>query len=200
MKRSSRYMVSLLLALGVYILLHFTLKIPPFIPMIVGILVYAISMGTLKRKEDVPVFLADGVTKQQVEEIIRTGKKKVRRIRDIAVRIQKKEIKEQVERICSTADAIFEDFKQDPADVKVARKFLSYYLDTTESILKKYVKLSNKNMETEDVKEALERVENVLDKIESTFKKQLEKLLENDVLNLDVEISLLEKTMKSEGI
>jgi 5-bromo-4-chloroindolyl phosphate hydrolysis protein len=45
-----------------------------------------------------------------------------------------------------------------------------------------------------------QKVESLLSTIKQAFDKQLAKLLEDDVMDLDVEISVLEKTMKSEGL
>ena len=47
--------------------------------------------------------------------------------------------------------------------------------------------------------ESIAKVEKMLPDVKETFRRQLAALLENDLLDLNVEISLLDKTMKMDG-
>ncbi|NLY17950.1 MAG: 5-bromo-4-chloroindolyl phosphate hydrolysis protein, partial [Clostridiaceae bacterium] len=95
---------------------------------------------------------------------------------------------------------IFDDFVRDPKDIKIARRFTLYYLDTTERIVTKYYQLSNVPYLSDDAKATLKNVESTLVMIKDTFRKQLKKLTENDVMDLDAEIKVLRNTIKQEGI
>lgn len=146
---------------------------------------------TISLGEVDPVYLKDAIGK---------ANKKISEIKSVSKTITGTEqLNHKIKKVITTAEAIVADFEQDPGDVKRARNFLNYYLDATIKILKsyhdigKYVQLDQKSRET------LLKVEKLLDQIGDAFEKQLNRLLENDVMNLDAEITLLEKTLKMEG-
>ena len=61
------------------------------------------------------------------------------------------------------------------------------------------MELSARKDKTKEIDDSLKRVEAMLDSIKDTYSKQLHNLLEDDLLDLNTEISVLEKTMKFEG-
>ncbi len=125
-------------------------------------------------------------------EKLKTVKNKIHLIRNNAVA-------QKVKNICKKGFEIFDYLKQHPEDFKKARQFINYYLDTTEKIVSQYVELSDKQRENKDLQETLEKVESVLDSIEATYEKQLQNLLEDDLLDLNTEIEVLKKTIQMEG-
>lgn len=145
-------------------------------------------------------FRLDGLNAESIRKTIDEGRKKVNLMRKYCLEINRAEVRKKVERICMVADNIFDDFGNDPKDIKAARKFLSYYLDAAINIIGKYTELSSKRVISEDVENSLSKVEEMLETLGDTFERQLKKLLEDDILDLDTEISLLEKTIKSEGL
>ena len=101
--------------------------------------------------------------------------------------------------ICRTGAEIFDYLGKNPGDIPKARQFINYYLDATEKIVKQYVELSGRKDKTKEIEDSLKRVEAMLDSIKETYSKQLHNLLEDDLLDLNTEITVLEKTMKFEG-
>jgi len=145
-------------------------------------------------------FVCEGITRGELKNIVRNGKAQVKRIEDIALNIMKHDVRIDILEICTTANDIFDDFVKDPKDIKAARRFILYYLDTTERIVSKYYQLSNAPYLSDEAKTTLKNVENTLGLIKDTFRKQLKKLTENDVLDLDAEVKVLQNTIKQEGI
>lgn len=102
--------------------------------------------------------------------------------------------------LCRTVDKILAEIRRDSDDLKRARQFLSYYLDSTITILEKYEKLIANPVRDEKIGASIERVEAMLDTIGKAFEKQLANLLSNDVMDLDAELALLENTINMEGL
>lgn len=204
MHKHLRTILSLLLAGGVFCLLHFLLHWFLWISIPLALISWPIIRLLLpKKKEYDPEeekLRISGLSKEKVAEVIDEGKKQVRGIRNGAQMISNLEAKKKVNEICDLAEKIFNNFREDPKDIKRARRFLNYYLDATEAVIVKYKNLSEKNMKSEEAKATLAKAEETLDLIARTFQKQLEKLLENDVMDLDVELDILKKTMKAEGV
>jgi 5-bromo-4-chloroindolyl phosphate hydrolysis protein len=140
-----------------------------------------------------------GISPEKLNNIIRNGRKKLRKIKKLAMGIDDGSVRGKILDIHEVARKIFENFKKDPKDVKYARQFLNYYLDTVIKIIIQYTDLLGKNISSDD-KETLKRAEEMLTVIEETFTKQLGKLYEDDFLDLDSELKVLEKTIKYDGV
>jgi 5-bromo-4-chloroindolyl phosphate hydrolysis protein len=153
-----------------------------------------------KRKPDADISLvSSGITPEMVAEALKEGRAQVADLRSIGLRVANPLVQFKVKQIADVADKILDDIKQDPADLKAARPFLNYYLDSTVKILERYAEISSKKVIDKDVAQSLKRVEDLLDAIRLSFHKQLAKLQENDMLDLDTEMSVLERTMKLDG-
>jgi len=144
--------------------------------------------------------VCDGITRGELRRIVRDGKEQVKRIEDIGLKVMKHDVRINILEICTAANDIFDDFVKDPNDINIARRFILYYLDTTERIVAKYYQLSKAPYLSDDAKKTLNNVESTLIMIKDTFRKQLKKLTENDVLDLDAEVKVLKNTIKQEGI
>ncbi|TFG63735.1 MAG: hypothetical protein E4H36_04875 [Spirochaetales bacterium] len=153
-----------------------------------------------KRKPDTMNIAVEGVTQTMIEEALKDGQEKLAKLRAYSAKIQHREIKDKTDSICNTTGKILDDIKKDPKDYRAARQFLNYYLDSTLKILKRYVEISSHGASSSDIQSVLKKVENTLTTIDSAFKKQLAKLMEDDVLDLDTEITVLKRTIEMEGL
>ena len=133
---------------------------------------------------------------ERVKEIIKDGMKKLSEIRQQSIHIKKNVVAFKIKDICKVGVEIFDVLKKNPNDARRAKQFINYYLDATVNIVKKYVELSRRKDQTEEVRNSLSEVENTLDSIKETYEKQLANLYEDDLLDLNTEISLLKRTMK----
>ena len=130
---------------------------------------------------------------------MKEGVEKLKNIRNNTRMITSNEIASKIQDICKTGFDIFDYIDKNPDDVSKARQFINYYLDATEKIVNRYVELSAKKEKTKEIEDSLKNVETILDSIKETYLKQLQNLLEDDLLDLNTEIKVLEKTMKYEG-
>lgn len=145
-------------------------------------------------------YIFEGMTRGEFNRIISDGRAQIKRIEDVALKIMKHDVRMNILEICTTATDIYDNFLKDPQDIREARRFILYYLDTTERIVTKYYQLSNAPYLSDEAKKTLKNVEQTLDMIKDTFRKQLKKLTENDILDLDAEVKVLQNTIKQEGI
>jgi len=109
-------------------------------------------------------------------------------------------LRQRVTKISNLADKIVLDLRQDPKDVRSARRFLDYYLDATLTVIQRYAELAQKGSMSPEVQPVLAKFDTLLDTIENTFEKQLNRLLRDDTLDLDTDISVLKQMMDSEGL
>ncbi len=79
------------------------------------------------------------------------------------------------------------------------RKFMDYYLPTTDKLVGQYRELAGAGS-GEQVKRALTSIENSLDMIALAFEKQLDKLYADEALDITTDVQVLETMMASDGL
>jgi 5-bromo-4-chloroindolyl phosphate hydrolysis protein len=141
-----------------------------------------------------------GVTQSDLEEALALGTAKVEELKEATAQIRSKEVRSKAEDVADLAHRIIEDVEKDPRDLKRARQFLNYYMDTTIKIVRRYVSLSEQGVRSAEIRASMRKVEEVLDTLKSAFARQLAILFEDDVMDLDAELEVLERTIKLEGL
>lgn len=185
------------------LILGLLLRVGPFFSILAGI--GGFIAGTLifrsvkGKKEQFDFSHIDGITKETHESALKEGNAKLSQLRIYSDRIQDRDIQVKAKNICILTEKILDSIKKDPKDLKPARSFLHYYLDTAMNILKQYNDIAIQRIRSKDVEEVIHKVDRTLGTLEQAFEKQLARLMENDVLNLDTELTVLEKTIEMEG-
>jgi hypothetical protein len=135
-----------------------------------------------------------------VAQVIESATKRVDEIMETAQGITRPEVRDRVARLCVTAEKILAELRKEPRQIDLARAFLTYYLEAAHRIVRGYVGLATRDVPSPDVQETLQRAESSLDAIQTAFDKQLEGLLQHEVIDLDSEVVLLEKTVQMDGL
>ncbi len=110
--------------------------------------------------------------------------------------IHNQELNRRLRRIINRAMAILTSIADDPAMLQRSRKFLKVYLDGAQQVTEGYARLHPEQRPGQ----LEENFRNVLVTIEDTFEEQQRKLLEKDMLDLDVKIEVLTTQLKNEGV
>jgi len=186
---------------GGFLIFLFKLQSSVTVAIVVGIISYiAISLMFAKSPKNQSINPVNLPRNELAEGVVQEAEEKLNKIRYFGSKIANRNVKAKVEAICTLATKIFEDIRKDPRDVKPAKKFLGYYLDATANILEKYLDISEKQLESVEINARLRKSEETLEMIRSAFERQLAKLIENDILDLDSEISVLQNTLKMEDM
>lgn len=118
------------------------------------------------------------------------------KVRKIQVTIKNNEVNQKITSILESIDKIILNFEKDPSDINRYRQFLQYYPDATVKLLEKYQYLESSSEKPEDIKNSLEKVSSTLDSLKGAYEEYHKKLMDNDVLELDIETQLIEDTLK----
>jgi 5-bromo-4-chloroindolyl phosphate hydrolysis protein len=139
---------------------------------------------------------AHGYAGDEIRQALEDSSRIIRSIEQANDRIRNTELNRRIEHICEIADNILAEIETDPRDFRRARKFLNVYLDGARQVTEGYAKTHPQTQ----VGELEQNFRNVLETIESTFQEQHQKLLEEDLFDLDVKIEVLNTQLKREGI
>jgi len=133
---------------------------------------------------------------EQAAEALSQAEQQVQQIELANAQIVNPELTERLNRICHSARQVLGILLEKPDNVRKARRFLNTYLDSAQKVAQGYAKTHQKSASSE-----LEsNFRNVLVTIEDVFAEQHSKLLEDDVLDLDVQIEVLKTQLEKEGV
>lgn len=133
-------------------------------------------------------------------QVITAAQTRVDGILEAAEGIPRPEVRDRVARLCASAEKILAELTREPRQIDLARAFLTYYLEAAYRIVRGYAGLVARSTTAPGLQETLTRAETSLDAIQQAFDKQLADLLEHEVIDLDSEVSLLEKTVQMDNL
>lgn len=137
-----------------------------------------------------------GVDREAVTAQLKQAYGRLQGIEAAARSIAVPEFGERLKRIIGIGKQILAEIERDPRDAARARRFLHLYLDSAEKVTVEYAR-THRQMRNRPLEQNFRQL---LIDMEQTFEAQHQKLLENDMLTLDVEIEVLNARLKREGI
>lgn len=136
------------------------------------------------------------VNDQDSKEILALSEQSIVNIEQANQHIANRELSDYLTKIVKTSREVVNTLVNNPEKIPQARRFLHSYLGATESVIKRYAET---HQLVDD--ESLEKnFKNVLQNIDNVFEEQNQKLLENKVFDLDVDIEVLNTLMEKQGI
>lgn len=186
---------------GVFALSYLAFSLPLLIslPAALGAYGAGLFLFSSRTQAGVDIRMSD-IDAGTVQQTLKEATAKVDAIEALSLRVTKSEVRAKIDTLITIARGILDDIRKDPKDIKRARQFLNYYLDATSRILSRYTDLTERGIGSGDARMALGKVESLLLTLESAFEKQRASLAQDDVLDLDSEIAVLEKTLDIEGL
>ena len=114
--------------------------------------------------------------------------------------IEDEAVSARIDRIGTLTAGIFRAVIDNPEREQDVRKFMNYYLPTTLKLLKSYDMLEEQSYQGENIVASRKKIESVLDTLIAAFEKQLDRLFQNDALDIATDIDVLETMMAGDGL
>ena len=121
-------------------------------------------------------------------------------IRSLNDAIEDPEMSRKIDRIGEITGNIFAYLREKPDKEGKLRSFLSYYLPTTLKILGSYAQLEAQGVEGENITAAKERIEGMMDKVVEGFEQQLDRLFQDDAMDITSDVAVLERMLEKDGL
>ncbi|MDD2759665.1 MAG: 5-bromo-4-chloroindolyl phosphate hydrolysis family protein [Methylomonas sp.] len=142
------------------------------------------------------IMAAHGYSGDEIRQTLTDAYAVIKNIEQANRNIIHAELNQRIAGICEIAESVIADLEADPRGIRRARKFLNVYLENVQQVIQGYAKTHRQT----DSKELEQNFRRALDTIESAFQEQQQKLLEEDMFDLDVKIEVLTTQLKREGI
>lgn len=172
------------------------------LPLLVGIgaAVLAFVVGLLFFRRSTSAATSTATRSEFVAGVIKSALEKLGALVRLANSLPPGEVRERLYAIARLTERIIDDVKADPKDAGAAGRFLDYYADATIKIGRMYGELAERGVNSTNAREIGVKVLKNLAALEKAFELQLSKLQEDNLLDLDTELTVLEKTLETEGI
>lgn len=114
-------------------------------------------------------------------------------------KVESKELAEDIVQINSSITNIIATIEKEPKKYKRMNNFFEYYLPATLNILEKYDEIENQKLSSEDSKKFMQSTEKMIKKVNQSFKSQLSKLYQSDMIDTDAEIKIFNNMLDVDG-
>ena len=139
----------------------------------------------------------------QEKELLRSMKearKDFESIRRSMGRIRDGQLRQQTEEMCRAAGNVLAYLEKHPEKIPAARRFIDYYQDTASALLAKYVELESAGLTEGQTQGLTENMKRAAAALTEAFQKQLGKMGENEVTDMEADVAVLEQVMRMEGL
>src|SRR5262245_2268358 len=147
------------------------------------------------RPKKINVAVVDGIDRAAVTLQLKQAHGRLRGIEAAAQSIAVPEFRDRLSRITGIGRSILGEIERDPADASRARRFLNVYLDGAEQVTAEYAR-THRNIRAQPLEQNFRQL---LTDMEQTFAEQQRRLVDRELLSLDVDIEVLNARLKGEG-
>lgn len=134
------------------------------------------------------------------EACISRSERILRQIRADNDLIDDEEVSRKIDRIEDLTRKIFEIVDRYPDKEKQLYSFLNYYLPTTLKAMENYARLEAEGIETASIRQAKQKINGMLDELADGYEKQLDKLFENEVVDISADIEVMRQMLQRDGL
>jgi len=136
----------------------------------------------------------------EVDTLLDKGQKYIERIREENLKIPDALLTDKLAQLEILCGEIFRTVHDKPEKAPQIRKFMEYYLPTTLKIVSTYRVISERGIGGSEIIEARQRIDDALGTVIKGCQKLLNKLYQDDVLDITTDIDVLEQMLKRDGL
>lgn len=138
---------------------------------------------------------------RDLDETVRSINEAAAALNSVTCRIAAKpEMARRLENIVKTAEKIRDALIASPDDLPKVRRFLNYYLPTTQKLADKYALLAEQETDSQNIRETALSIEGALVQIDESFIRQLDALFADDALDVSTDISVLQTLLARDNL
>lgn len=134
------------------------------------------------------------------EQELSTADATLKHIRDLNDAIENPELSEKIDHIEQLTAKIFLLLDERPEKSGDLRSFMNFYLPQTLKILENYATLEAQGIEGDNIAEAKQKIEHMMDKVVDGYESQLDKLFADDVLDISADLKVMESMLEKDGL
>ncbi|MGI6687772.1 MAG: 5-bromo-4-chloroindolyl phosphate hydrolysis family protein [Christensenellales bacterium] len=200
MKETTRTFLAFLTGLLAFLLLHFLANWHILVSGIIALLIYGAVFLLTKPVKRIGTTRVDSLKGgQELLQIMSDAHDDMQVIYKASQVTMDAQIDVKAKKLYELGNRLLTYLGNNPQKISSARRFFSFYLDTGANILTKYMNLITSNPDSPQVQRLTPETARALDILQDAFMTQFNKLMQNEVMDVEADIDLLEKTLHLEG-
>lgn len=137
---------------------------------------------------------------ESADEMLKIGVSYLAQFDELYESIRDDKMAQSVQEIRDISRQIFDFIHEHPEKARRIRQFINYYLPTTIRLLKNYEELDRQAVKGDNIKESMQKIEGVMQRILFTFHEQLDDLYRDKNIDISADITVMENMLKQESL
>lgn len=137
---------------------------------------------------------------EDLQQVIKDGEAYIRTIREANDAIIDAVISDKLLRMEIVVKKIFEYVRENPDQVGQLRRFMSYYMPTTEKLVKAYQQMDEETVRGKNMTKAKEEIAETLDTINEAYEKLYDSMYVDVAMDVSSDIAVLKTMFAQEGL
>lgn len=147
-----------------------------------------------RRKEEIDPY------EKEMREAMTDGESYLKQIQEANEALPGEEISNKLYKLEDIIGRIFMELKKNPDKIGEMRKFMDYYLPTTIKLINAYREFDHYTVETDNIRNSKQEIENTIDTIIKAFYKLFDSLFDDKAMDIATDISVLNTMLAQEGL
>ena len=135
-----------------------------------------------------------------VDREIEVARQRLENLRKANAAIQDPKITRELDRMYAAGQQIFNELSRDPRKVALVRRFMNYYLPTSEKLMEQYQVLMNAPSKGENITSAMKTIESSMELAANAFEKCADNLYKDDEMDIDAEIKVMQTMLSGDNL
>lgn len=137
---------------------------------------------------------------ERIDPIVEEGNRALAEMGRLYAAIPDPEVRKKINEIMRITDKIIQDAIEDPSDIPQIKKFMNYYLPTTIKLLNAYDRMGAQGIAGENLDKSMQSINEMLDTAIEAYKKRLDSLFADQMLDIETDISVMNTMLAREGL
>ncbi len=121
-------------------------------------------------------------------------------LEDMRKELSDRELSAQLNQLQRTAKNLLTHLEKHPERIALASKFIDYYQDRAVKIVKQYRELEDTQLSTDKVQDLKDRMKQMLASLDDAYQDQFEHVLNDQIISVDAELTVMQQQLNAEGI
>ena len=176
------------------------LALSGFVGAVIRIMAQGLDLSTPQKTPESLKKVESETGDPQIDELLSRGREMIQEIRKENDLIPDSSLSDKLDQLENQCAEIFRVVYDKPHKASQIRKFMEYYLPTTLKMVKGYRMLDERGVNGAEALAAKNRIDDALLVVLQGCAKMLDKLYQDDVLDLTTDIDVLEQMLKRDGL
>ena len=170
----------------------------PILPSL-GIAAVAFGAGNLLFSRNKKEIIGTFDETHNITQEISAAKKINSQIVSMIDKIDDQNLRKEIKEITETVSKITSTVESNPEKFDKAKNFFGYYLPVTLKIIKEYDNIENQRLNNKEVNKFMKSAEDMISKINKSFKAQLSNLYQSNIIDADAEMKVFNSMLDLDG-